>query len=99
MEENMEALAGVTAESMAAEAAVSTPDITFAKAAEGLAKTPYLALTSDDGLAPDTDALVAAIQARGSGKVATAHVATDHSWSDHRIELEAIVINWLSTLP
>jgi pimeloyl-ACP methyl ester carboxylesterase len=97
MSENMEALAGVTPESMAADAE-STPSHPFEKAAEGLANTPYLALTSDDGLAPDTDALVTAIRARGGGKVATVHAPTDHSWSDHRIELEALVINWLSSL-
>jgi pimeloyl-ACP methyl ester carboxylesterase len=98
MAENMEALAGVTAESMAAEAAQSTTAHSFGKAAEGLANTPYLALTSNDGLAPDTDALVAAIRAKGGGKVDTAHVATDHGWSDHRIELEGIIINWLNSL-
>jgi uncharacterized protein len=26
-------------------------------------------------------------------------VVTDHSWSDHRIALESLVINWLETLP
>jgi len=98
MSENMEALAGVTAESMAADVAEGAEGRSFAKAAEGLVGTPYLALTSDDGLAPDTAALVTAIQARGGGKVVTRHVATDHSWSDHRIELEAAVINWLASL-
>ncbi|MDB5480247.1 MAG: histidine triad protein [Caulobacteraceae bacterium] len=98
MSENMEALAGVTPESMAAEAAESTPSHPFEKSAVGLAGTPYLALTSDDGLAPDTDALVAAIHARGGNRIAPGHVATDHGWSDHRIELEARVINWLSSL-
>jgi uncharacterized protein len=99
MEENMEALAGVTAESLAAEAVEGTEGRSFAKAAAGLVKTPYLAMTSDDGLARDTDALVEAIRAGGGTKVVTAHVATDHSWSDHRIELEAIMINWLASLP
>jgi pimeloyl-ACP methyl ester carboxylesterase len=98
MSENMEALAGVTAESMADEAAQSTPAHPFEKAAEGLAHTPYLALTSDDGLAPDTDALATAIRTRGGDKVTTAHVPTDHGWSDHRVALEALVINWLATL-
>ena len=98
MSENMEALAGVTPESMAAEAAESATARSFEKAAEGLARTPYLALTSDDGLAPDTEALVTAIRAHGGAKIATAHVATDHSWSDHRIELESRVITWLEAL-
>jgi pimeloyl-ACP methyl ester carboxylesterase len=98
MEENMEALAGITAESMAADAAEAAEGRSFAKAAAGLVKTPYLAMTSDDGLARDTDALVEAIRAAGGTKVAAAHVAADHSWSDHRIALEAIVINWLASL-
>jgi pimeloyl-ACP methyl ester carboxylesterase len=98
MEENMEALAGVTAQSMAADVAEGTEGRSFAKAAPGLVKTPYLAMTADDGLAPDTNVLVEAIRAGGGTKIATAHAATDHSWSDHRIALEALVINWLVSL-
>ena len=60
---------------------------------------PHVAeFTAFDVAASLTNALVTAIHARGGDKVATAHVATDHSWSDHRIELEGVVINWLSTL-
>jgi pimeloyl-ACP methyl ester carboxylesterase len=98
MSANMEALAGVTPESMAADAAASATPHPFALAVGGLAATPYLALTSNDGLAPDTDALVAAIRARGGTRVEAAHEATDHSWSDKRIALEARVITWLEAL-
>jgi pimeloyl-ACP methyl ester carboxylesterase len=98
MADNMEALAGVTAESMAADVVQGATPHPFAKATSGLVNTPYLALTSDDGLAPDTDALVAGIRAKGGGKVDTAHVATDHGWSDRRIELEGTIINWLNTV-
>jgi broad specificity polyphosphatase/5'/3'-nucleotidase SurE len=59
---------------------------------------PLLALTSDDGLAPGTDALVQAIQAKGGHKVTALHVATDHSWSDRRITLESEIIKWLNGL-
>jgi len=99
MSDNMEALAGVTAESMAADIAGDAGTHTFAKAAAGLTGTPYLALTSNDGLAGDTDALVAAIRAVGGTKVASAHEATDHGWSDHRIALEARIVDWLTALP
>jgi len=68
-------------------------------AAAGLVSVPLLALTSDDGLAPDTEALVKGIRERGGKNVAERHVATDHSWSDHRIALETIVITWLQGLP
>lgn len=70
----------------------------FEAAAANLKNTPYLALTSDDGLAAHTDDLVKAIEASGGQSVQSSHVATDHGWSDRRIALEALVINWLNAL-
>ena len=70
----------------------------LAGAAAGLTHTRLLVLTSDDGLAPSADALVAAVRAGGNGQVEARHVATDHGWSDHRIALETIVLDWLATL-
>lgn len=98
MADNIEALAGVTPESMAAEVVEGAGPHPFVKAVDGLKALPYLALTSDDGLASDTDALAAAIRAAGGTKVSTVHVATDHGWSGHRIALEAMIINWLNAL-
>ena len=95
--ENMEALAGVTAESMAQEMSTLGP-FTFAAAAPGLAKKPLLVLTSDDGLAGMSDALVADVRKAG-GKVTAVHVATDHGWNSARIRLETEVLNWLAALP
>ena len=97
MADNMESLAGVTAESMAQEVTGMTR-YPMTAAAGGLVKTPYLALTSDDGLAAGTDALVRAIRTAGGTEVTTQHVATDHSWSDHRVALEAAVLTWLEKL-
>jgi len=98
MADNMEALSGVTAESMADELKAHAKEFVVANAATGLAQIPVLALTADDHLAGNTDTLVAAIKAKGGTRVTSMHVATDHSWSDHRIALEGIVINWLSGL-
>jgi pimeloyl-ACP methyl ester carboxylesterase len=95
--ENREALAGVTAESMAQEMA-TLGDASFAMAAPGLAKMPTLILTSDDGLAPVADALVADLRKRGDTRVTTHHEATDHGWNGKRIALEALVISWLQAL-
>ena len=98
MADNMEALSGVTAESMAAEVTAHAKAFVVSDTAAGLAQIPVLALTADDNLAAGTDALVEAIKAKGGTRVTTMHVATDHSWSDHRIALESIVITWLSGL-
>jgi hypothetical protein len=83
---------------MAVDVAVAAAPHSFANAADGLARMPYLGLTSDDGLAGDTDALIAAIRAKGGMKATTAHAPTDHGWNDHRIALEALIINWLAGL-
>jgi uncharacterized protein len=98
MADNMEALSGVTAESMADELTAIAKKYVLVNAAPGLVQTPLLALTSNDHLGPDTDSLVAAIKAKGGTKVTTMHVDTDHGWSDHRIALESIIITWLAGL-
>lgn len=96
--ENSETLADVTPESMAEELVAGRPSFDFLNAAQGLARRNLLVLSSDDGLAPQTDALVAAVRQNGGTQITTYHAATDHSWSDRRIDLAAQVIRWLETL-
>ena len=98
MADNMEGLAGVTAESMASEDAKNAQAFAFSNAISGLKDVPLLVLSANDGLAPQTNALIEAIQAEGGHNIKSIHVATDHSWSDHRIFLESTVIDWLSAL-
>jgi uncharacterized protein len=98
MADNMESLNGVTPESMADEVIANSAAFGFARAVDGLVPVPLLVLSANDGLAPGTDALVAAIKAKGVGNVTSLHVATDHSWSDRRIYLESTIIEWLANL-
>ena len=98
MADDMESLAGVTAESMADEVIVHAKAFGFANTVQGLTETPLLVLSADDGLAPTTDKLVKAIEANGGKQVTAIHVKTDHGWSDHRILLESTIINWLAGL-
>ncbi len=98
MADNMETLSGVTAESMANDLVTHAAGLSFAAAAPKLTETPLLVLTSDDGLAKGADELVRTIRAKGGRRVNTKHVATDHGWSDRRIELQADVIGWLMQL-
>jgi uncharacterized protein len=98
MVDDMESLAGVTPESMADEVIANSKSFSFNNAVTGLTQTPLLVLSADDGLAPSTDALVKAVEAAGGKQVTAIHAATDHSWSDHRIFLEATIINWLAQL-
>jgi pimeloyl-ACP methyl ester carboxylesterase len=98
MADDMESLAGVTPQSMADEITANAKAFSIGNAAPGLAKLPLLVITSDDGLAPVAAALVKAIEAQGGKQVKTAHFATDHSYSDHRIALESEVLEWLAGL-
>jgi pimeloyl-ACP methyl ester carboxylesterase len=95
---NAETLAGATAQSMADELSAHADDYDFMNAAPGLADKPLLILSSDDGLTPFTDELATAVREAGNTRVAMAHVATDHSWSDRRIDLASRVITWLEGL-
>lgn len=95
MAENMESLAGTSAEQMADEVIAHASEWRFEQAYDGLARVPLLVITSDDGLAPVNDSLVRAVRARGNTRVVTVHLATDHSYSDRRIALESAVLRWL----
>ena len=66
MADNMESLAS-TPETMANEVAQNAKAFEFANAVDGLKDVPFLVLSANDGLAPNTDALIQAIQCeRGS---------------------------------
>jgi uncharacterized protein len=98
MSENMESLAGVTAESMADELIAGAPKWHVADAVPGLARLPLLVITSNDGLATQSDALARAVRANGNARVTTVHYATDHSYSDKRISVEGAIVEWLERL-
>ena len=95
---NSEALAGTSPAIQAAELRAQAAAFDLRPRAAGLARQPLLVLTSDDGLKPATDPLVAAVRA-ASGKVTEGHQATDHTWSDARIALATRIHDWLESLP
>ena len=96
--DNMEGLAGTTPELLAAELSQNARAFQFTNAVEGLKSVPLLVLSADDGLAPETDALVRSLEAKGKKNIKAIHIATDHGWSDHRIFLESTILEWLANL-
>ena len=98
MAEDYKTLAGSSPAAMADELIAHGAAWSFPPLAARLTAMPLLVLTSDDGNGPDDMALAASIQKLGGHHVAEVHAATDHSWSDHRIALEALVVNWLTKL-
>ena len=96
MAENNETLAGTSPNAMADELLAHGAAWSFPPLASKLTATKLLVLTSDDGNVPTDMALVTAIQNRGGHQVSATHAATDHVWSDHRIALETLIVNWLT---
>lgn len=97
MTDNDETLV-TTPAAMADEVIARRTDFAIARATPGLTATRLLVLTSDDGLAPPADALVAALRRAGNIHVDARHVATDHGWSDHRIALQEAILSWADLL-
>ena len=67
----------------------------FVDYAPDLKSRPALIITADDGLTPDNVRLTTALKSAGDSDVTDEHMATDHSYSDRRIALEAVVVRWL----
>jgi len=97
-ESNLHPVKGTTAPELFAEAKRHTKDWDYVQWADALGARPVLLVGAEDQNKADMDAL--ALGLRQMGAVALSHqdVSTDHSFSDHRITLQAIVIEWLETL-
>ena len=97
-QEGLAPLAGCTAESLAEELVGHAAEWRLPGLAAKLAAHPVLVITSDDGTAPGSDAIVAGLAQAGDQEVSERHMATDHSYSDKRIELETAVLSGLDYL-
>jgi uncharacterized protein len=96
--EGMAPLAGCTPEGLAQEL-IAHPGWSFASQVDALKGRTYLVVTSDDGLAPGNDALVEGLRKKATARITTVHLATDHAYSDQRLELSHAVLKWLKQLP
>jgi uncharacterized protein len=97
-ETQLHPIRGATASSLFAEAERHTKDWDYVQWAAALRARPVLLVEADDQNHADMEALASALRQKGSAKTEQRAVATDHSFSDHRIALQAIVIGWLQEL-
>lgn len=98
-EEGMAPLAGCTPDGLANELADHVASWPFLDKVDALKNRTALILTADDGLTRENDAFAAALRNAGDTRVTTQHFATDHAYSDKRIELSHAVLAWLAGLP
>lgn len=96
--EGMAPLHGCTPDSLALELSQHAADWVFLSKVAQLKDRKLLVVTSDDGLAADNDAFVAALRKQGDQQVTTVHYATDHAYSDQRLALSHSVLQWLATV-
>ena len=89
---------GATASDLFTEAERHAKDWDYVQWADVLRTRPLLLVEADDQNHADMEALASALRQKGSVTLEQKAVATDHSFSDHRIALQTIVIEWLAKL-
>jgi uncharacterized protein len=89
---------GATASDLFAEAERHAKEWDYVQWADALRTRPLLLVEAADQNHADMEALASALRQKGSTSLEQRAVATDHSFSDHRIALQAIVIDWLQKL-
>ena len=89
---------GANASDLFAEAERHAKDWDYVRWAEALHALPVLLVEADDQNHGDMEALATALRKAGSATLEEKAVPTDHSFSDHRIALQTIVVEWLEKL-
>jgi pimeloyl-ACP methyl ester carboxylesterase len=89
---------GATASDLFTEAERHAKEWDYVQWADALRTRPLLLVEADDQNHTDMEALASALRQKGSARLEQKVVATDHSFSDHRIALQTIVIDWLQQL-
>lgn len=88
-------LAGTSPQALAAEAQSNAAEWRLTNYVGRLGRRPVLIVTADDGFALGSVALAEAVRGLDGGRLTTSHFATDHSYSDCRIGLQVVVLDWL----
>ena len=98
MNDSRDGLADTDGDRMTDELVAHGAEWSFGALAPALKDRRLLVLYGDDFVTSNSLSLIKALQGAGSSRLDVGHVATDHSWSDHRIALESRVIDWLQRL-
>ena len=91
-------LNGASAEGMLEEAKKNAAAWDIAAHASSWKGRPVLVVIADDFLHADDIAVAESVRKSPGGQVTEVQMSTDHSYSDHRIQLAATVLGWLKQL-
>jgi ribonuclease BN (tRNA processing enzyme)/pimeloyl-ACP methyl ester carboxylesterase len=96
--DNASRLVGTTAQQLVQEVDSDSRKWNYTNCVLLLNDRPVLILEADDRNTSDNQELANYLRKAGDTKVAEAHIQTDHPFSDHRIAMQAAVVNWLDTI-
>jgi ribonuclease BN (tRNA processing enzyme)/acetyl esterase/lipase len=96
--DNASRLVGTTAQQLVQEVDSDATKWNYTNCVSLLKDRPVLILEADDRNTSDNQELANYLRKAGDTKVAEAHMQTDHPFSDHRIAMQAAVVNWLDTI-
>jgi uncharacterized protein len=94
-ETQMHPVRGASPSELFAEAERHAADWDYVQWAEAMRARPVLLVAADDQNRADMEALAGALRTKGAEALDYESVATDHSFSDHRLALQSIVVRWL----
>jgi pimeloyl-ACP methyl ester carboxylesterase len=97
--DDRESIAETDNDALADEMMAHADDWKMAALAPQLTDRRLLVLYSHDAYQAHALSLIESLKAAKSKSFTAAYTATDHAWSDHRIALQAQVLNWLANLP
>jgi uncharacterized protein len=89
---------GTSATELFAEAEKHAKDWDYLQWADALRMRPVLLVEADDQNHTDMEALARMLRQQRAVALNHVAVATDHGFSDHRIALQTIVIEWLERM-
>jgi uncharacterized protein len=96
--DNASRLAGTTAKTLVQELDTESAKWNYMNCAPLLKNRPVLVLEADDRNTSDNQELAERLRKAGDSHVTEVHMHTDHPFSDHRIAMQAAIVNWLDSI-
>jgi uncharacterized protein len=96
--DNASRLVGTTAQQLVKEVDSDPAKWDYLNYVPLLKDRPIFVLEADDRNTSDNQALAEALRKAGNMRVTEQHMHTDHPFSDHRIAMQAAIVNWLEAI-
>ena len=96
--DNASRLVGTTAQQLVQEVDSDPAKWNYMNCVPLLKDRPVLVLEADDRNTSDNQELADRLRKGGDARVTEVHMHTDHPFSDHRIAMQAAIVNWLEAI-